>query len=136
MDKIIVFNSYYNPIEANIVKTRLIDSGVQCFLSDENMITVNPLYNQALGGVKLHIFEKDIDLVRSILEDKDIELSVESLEQSAEICPQCGSNHVGFVQSVKNKPGILTLLSALFLMLLYPFQTKKVHHCFNCNHEF
>jgi hypothetical protein len=135
MEKIIVFSSYYNPIEANIVKTRLIDSGVHCFLSGENTITVNPLYNQALGGVKLHIFEKDAELARSILQDEDVALPVEDLEQGVDICPQCGSNHVGFVQSVKSKPGIVTILSALFL-LPSPFQTRKVYHCFNCEHEF
>ena len=135
MDKIIVFSSFYNPIEANIIKTRLLDAGVQCFLSDENAITVNPLYNQALGGVKLHIFEKDSDLATSILQDNDVALSLETLAQEAEICPKCGSNHVGFVKSAKNTPGILTFLSLFFLML-YPFQTKKVYHCFNCQHEF
>ncbi|MHA4895480.1 putative signal transducing protein [Pedobacter sp. PWIIR3] len=135
MEKIIVFSTFYNPIEANIVKTRLIDEGIHCFLSDENMITVNPLYNQALGGVKLHIFEKDTELVRSILQDYDVALNVEELDYGIEICPKCGSNNVGYVQSADNKPGILAALSVLFGML-FPFRATKVYHCFNCENEF
>lgn len=68
MDKIIVFETYYDPITANIVKTRLIDNGVQCFLSDEN-IGGQLGYNQAIGGVKLHLFEKDVAMARSILSE-------------------------------------------------------------------
>jgi hypothetical protein len=71
MDKIIVFETFYNPIEANIVKTRLIDAGIQCFLSDEN-IGGQLGYNQAIGGVKLHLFEKDAEIARSILSEEEI----------------------------------------------------------------
>src|SRR5690349_14217064 len=109
MDKIVVFETFYNPIEANIVKARLMDSGVQCILSDENTITINPLYTQALGGVKLHIFENDIPLVKSILQDENIQLPHEDTEPGAEICPNCGSNHVGYVQATKKRFSLLTM---------------------------
>jgi len=135
MDKIIVFDTFYNPIEANIVKSRLIDSGVQCFLSDENMITVNPLYNQALGGVKLHLFEKDAPLARHILQDEEVQIDIEELEHTEVICPVCGSNHVGYVQATKDRFTVLSILISLLLML-YPFYAKKTHHCFNCQNEF
>jgi hypothetical protein len=69
MDKIIVFETFYNPIEANIVKSRLLDNGVQCFLSDEN-IGSQLGYNQAIGGVRLHLFEKDVELVNRILAEE------------------------------------------------------------------
>lgn len=135
MDKIIVFETFYNPIEANIVKSRLIDSGIQCFLSDENMITVNPLYNQALGGVKLHLFEKDVPIAKHILQDEDVQIPVEELEEATVICPNCESNHVGYVQATKDRFTVLSILISLLLML-YPFYAKKTHHCFNCQHEF
>lgn len=146
MDKIIVFETYYNPIEANIIKGRLMDSGVQCFLSDENVITINPLYTQALGGVKLHLFEKDVETARSILQDEEIQIalnheagqeqeSVNTVIQSDETCPNCGSSNVGFVQATKKRFGIFTMVVSLLLMV-YPFIAKKTHHCFDCEHEF
>ncbi|MBB5438269.1 hypothetical protein HDC92_001944 [Pedobacter sp. AK017] len=137
MDKIVVFETYYNPIEANIVKARLIDSGVQCFLSDENTITINPLYTQALGGVKLHLFEKDVELARSILQDElaEIPLTAEAEVADIEVCPKCGSSNVGYVQATKKRFGIFTIIVSLLLMV-YPFHARKTYHCFNCENEF
>lgn len=137
MDKIVVFETFYNPIEANIVKSRLIDSGVQCFLSDENTITINPLYTQALGGVKLHLFERDAELARSILqaEEGEIPLTEEAEAATVAVCPGCGSANVGYVQATKKRFGILTMIVSL-LFSIYPFHAKKTYHCFNCQNEF
>lgn len=135
MDKIIVFQTFYNPVEANIVKARLLDSGVQCFLSDENTITINPLYNQALGGVKLHVFETDVDLAKSILKDEGIQMPIEEAEASNNVCPNCGSAHVAYVQATKKRFSILTMLVS-FSLMIYPFHVKKAYHCFDCQHEF
>ena len=140
MDKIVVFDTFYNPIEANIVKARLIDSGIQCFLSDENTITINPLYTQALGGVRLRLFERDVELARSILE-QDMQIPEEANEeivqpaQNAITCSSCGSGEVGYVQATKKRFGLFTTIMSLLLMI-YPFKVKKTHHCFNCGHEF
>lgn len=146
MDKIVVFETYYNPIEANIIKSRLMDSGVQCFLSDENMITINPLYTQALGGIKLHLFEKDVNTARSILQDEDVQIALgeamvdvpESQNddiQSDLVCPNCGSSNVGYVQATKKRFSILTMIVSI-LLLVYPFAAKKTNHCFDCEFEF
>ncbi|MFA4866843.1 MAG: DUF2007 domain-containing protein [Pedobacter sp.] len=146
MDKIVVFETYYNPIEANIIKSRLMDSGVQCFLSDENMITINPLYTQALGGIKLHLFEKDVNTARSILQDEDVQIALgeatvdvpESQNndiQSDHVCPNCGSSNVGYVQATKKRFSILTMIVSI-LLLVYPFAAKKTNHCFDCGYEF
>lgn len=137
MDKIIVYETYYNPIEANIVKARLLDSGIQCFLSDENTITINPLYTQALGGVKLHLFERDAELARNILKEEGAELPLNEEAEAAEIaiCPKCHSSNVGFVQATKKRFGIFTMIISLLLMV-YPFYARKTYHCFNCQNEF
>jgi len=137
MDKIIAFETFYNPIEANIVKARLLDSGVQCFLSDENTITINPLYTQALGGVKLHLFEKDVELAKSILqgEEGEIPLTEEAETATIAVCPSCGSANVGYVQATKKRFGILTMIVSL-LLAIYPFHARKAYHCFNCQNEF
>lgn len=135
MDKIIAFTSFDNPIEANIVKGRLLDSGIQCFLTDENTITINPLYSQALGGVKLHIFEHDIELVKSILKDESVKLPAEEPEIGATICPDCGSSNVAYGQATKKRFSIPVMIVS-FLLMVYPFHAKKTYHCFDCGNEF
>ncbi|MCX2450786.1 DUF2007 domain-containing protein [Pedobacter sp. PLR] len=148
MDKIIVFETFYNPIKANIVKSRLLDSGLQCFLSDEHTIGMNPLYTQALGGIKLHVFERDLEQATAILQEEGFapgfvmssdggeeEVPVEETAIVEKVCPNCGSTHVGYVQSTKKRFGILTMVIS-FLLAVYPFHVNKTWHCFDCEHEF
>ena len=66
-DKIVTLASYYDPILAQIILGRLQANGISCFIADENTLAANPFYNQAIGGVKIKVFEHDIDKCREIL---------------------------------------------------------------------
>jgi hypothetical protein len=143
-DKIIVHSTYYNPIEANIIKSRLEDSDIPCFLTDENLATINPLYNQAIGGVKLNVFEKDVDQINLLLSEEPTELETEKntfetdnevIETDKVICENCGSDNVSFGQATKNRfSWWVVILSMVFWS--YPFKANKCFHCYNCGHEF
>jgi len=142
-DKIVVYESFIDPINAYIVKGLLESYGIECFLSDENMVTLNAMYSSAVGGVKLHVFEKDIERIYNLLKSQNIEpeseLSVEK-EEGKNICPNCKSTNVGFGGSIRKKFGLwsVILFSAIsiFAFISYPFTQRKVYHCFDCNHEF
>ncbi|MGY4386646.1 hypothetical protein ACVWYN_003702 [Pedobacter sp. UYP24] len=69
MDKIVVFASYYDLMEAHIIKSRLMDSGIDCFLVNEN-VGGQMGYNQATGGVMLQMFERDVEKSRIILTEE------------------------------------------------------------------
>ncbi|HTM98005.1 MAG TPA: DUF2007 domain-containing protein [Pedobacter sp.] len=141
-DKIVVHSTYYNPIEANIVKSRLEDSEIPCFLTDENVATINPMYNQAIGGVKLHVFEKDIERINVLLSDKHEGFEVENnvLEEDSEvvemtICESCGSSNVGFGQATKKRFSLWVMIVSI-LFFIYPFKSNNCYHCYDCGHEF
>jgi len=142
-DKIVVFESFPDPINAHIVKGLLNSYGIECFLSDELMVTLNVMYGPAIGGVKLHVFEKDVDRIQAILksENSEIELnqSIEN-EDSKFVCPKCYSSNVSYSTSGMKKFGLWIALIFSFLIMLpfrcYPFTTRKAYHCFECNHEF
>ena len=68
-DKIIILQSFENPLTANLVKTKLESFGVPCFLSDESNPGFNPIYDHSTRGVKLKIFEKDLERAKEILEE-------------------------------------------------------------------
>lgn len=60
-DEKIVIYSYYNTLsEAYEAKNLLERNGISCFISNENMACVYPMFDSNLGGVRLHLFEKDI----------------------------------------------------------------------------
>jgi hypothetical protein len=66
-DKIVVFKTFENPMEANIVLGRLKDAGFDCFLSGENAALVYPVFDNSISGVQLHVFEKDIEPITHLL---------------------------------------------------------------------
>ncbi|RZL36722.1 MAG: DUF2007 domain-containing protein [Pedobacter sp.] len=135
-DKIVVHSTYYNGIEANIIKGRLEDSDIPCFLTDEHISTIQPLYNQAVGGIKLNIFEKDVERVNLLLADEVITEAFSEEEIDAElVCEKCNSNNIGFGQATKKRFSFWVTIVSL-LLLVYPFKAEKCYHCYNCGHEF
>ena len=142
-DKIVVYETFPEPIQANIVKGLLNSYGIECFLSDELMVTLNVMYGPAIGGVKLHVFEKDVDRINAILKSENSEpepdQSIEN-EVSKTICPHCHSSNVSYGTSMKKKFGLWIALLFSFIIMIpfrcYPFTTRKAYHCFDCNHEF
>lgn len=140
-DRTTVYRTYYNPMEANIIRAKLEDAGFACFLADENVATLNPLYNQAIGGVKLVVFERDVEAIDQLLqEDSDYSLDLETSEfADAEatnvVCERCGSKNVGFGLATKKKHGLFAIILS-FLTFTTPAFGKKCHHCYDCGFEF
>ena len=67
-EKIIIYTSFDNAIEANIAKTKLDAYGIPCFLTEENFTNLYPIRNDIFPGVRLHIFEKDFDQTKEVLD--------------------------------------------------------------------
>ncbi|HVW97411.1 MAG TPA: DUF2007 domain-containing protein [Mucilaginibacter sp.] len=134
-DKIVTFESYYDPMLAHIVRSRLEANGIPCFIADENVVTGNPIYNQAVGGVKLKVFEKDVKRCREILaEEGDLHESdhfgIDDENNTYVVCPFCVSTNVSEIE--KENSGFLNTI----MNLANPFYTQKNWHCNNCQQEF
>ena len=135
-DKIVTFQSYYDPMLAHIVRTRLEANGISCFVADENTIGANPLYNQAVGGVKVKVFERDLERCRAILategdlhEQDHFEIDDEN--NTYVVCPYCASTNVNNISADKGEG-----LFDSFINLVNPFQSQKNWHCNNCQQDF
>ena len=134
--KIITFEAYYNPMLAHIILSRLKANRVPCFIADDNILQAKPYFNQLLGGVKIKIFEKDIEKCKEILaenlylqeqDDKGIKIIDEV------VCPYCGSANVRYGDAVEFKFHWPSLLVSLFLGV--PFYFRNAWHCFNCHRD-
>lgn len=142
-DRTVVYSTYYNPMEANIIKAKLEDSGFACFLADGNVSTIQPLYNQAIGGVKLIVFERDVEAISALLAE-DNSLAFESSDEivdektSAEsktVCERCGSTNVGYGMATDKKYSLWATILA-FLTFTTPIKANKCYHCYDCGYEF
>ena len=139
-DKIITFQSYYDPMLAHIVRTRLEANGLPCYIADENVIGINPLYNQAMGGVKLKIFEKDLLKCREILaEDGDLHerdhYEIDDDTKTFVLCPYCASTNVVNISENEGHGENETVFGSL-MNLINPFSVQYNWHCFNCKRDF
>lgn len=142
-DNIVVFMTFGDLTEAHLIKGILDDNGIPCFLSDENMLSVYPLYNQGLGGIRLSVFERDLETAaRLVKEQQDGAIISEEQEDvndqsddDGPVCPVCGSRNVAYGASVRHKYNWLTILISIFLQV-YPFAVRKRFHCFDCGNDF
>jgi len=121
-EKIIVFKAYDTVVEANLAKTKLDAYGFPCFLTDEHFVNLYPIRNDLFHGVRLHIFEKDLTEVESLLE------SVRDTEKHP-VCPHCQSyswEPVSAFRKIYNS----------ILILLDVDSTAKEYNCKNCGNFF
>jgi len=70
-EEIVTFETYYNPMLAEIIRAKLEANDIPCFLADENMGSIYPAYNQGGGGIKLKVFARDLEKSREIINDDD-----------------------------------------------------------------
>jgi DNA-directed RNA polymerase subunit RPC12/RpoP len=128
---------YNNYIDANIMLGRLQEDGIDCWLKDENIVTIDPLLTNAVGGIKLMVEEnermKALQWLWDINKEKKAGLS----------CPKCNSHNLEYV-STPRKPGnwISVLLGFLVTSITMSststivMPVEQVYHCFDCGTEF
>ena len=86
--------------EAQLAKGSLESSGIECFLTDDNMVRMDWFISNLLGGVKLLVDREDVEAAAAVLNEPTPEtLDVEGVgayEQPR--CPECQSLDVNFEQ--------------------------------------
>ena len=122
-DRIVVFREFDSAIQANIIKTKLDAFDIPCFLTEENLANLYPSLSLVSIGVRLHVFQKDLDQANTILEEQNL-----SVSEGAFMCPKCGSNHI----EDQSANRILRAIRNAFSYLINPPE----HTCLRCGTEF
>jgi hypothetical protein len=140
-ENIIVFDSYYEPLAAHLARTQLEAAGIPCFLTNENLVSLNRMYSPVAGGVRLHIYQRDATRAAEVLRPPVVMQAVRGgqAEPTADnpegvACPRCGSLEVA--TDAAAQPGAAHWFVALLSRLRrYPLQ-GRAHHCFHCGLNF
>jgi hypothetical protein len=66
-DEITTLTHVSNSIEAHLMKGRLESCGIPCFIADDNMVSINPLYSNLIGGIRVRVRKFDLVEAREIL---------------------------------------------------------------------
>ena len=141
-DSVVFLESYYEPMAANLARTRLEAAGIPCFLSNEHLVSLMPLYSPVTGGVRLHVRRGDAEAALAVLQHEAVPLATEPDEASfaadapdpvAPRCPRCGSSNVAYGPATRNTYGFWSGL--LSVLLRFPVRGHRFH-CFHCGNEF
>lgn len=132
-DKFTLLRRYQYTSEALIFKGKLESHGIEVFLRDNNIVDSNPLYSNAVGGVKLFVKTKDYQIAEEVLGDVSL-YSVDD-EHHPIKCSKCGLEQIDMVTSIRDWKSCLAFFFA-WISGLFPLFAKHKYKCQNCNHEF
>ncbi len=78
--------SYDNYVLANMTLGLLQENEINCHLKDEYIITIDPLLNPAVGGIKLFVADVDFEKAQRVIQE------AESAYIAEIPCPVCKNN--------------------------------------------
>jgi hypothetical protein len=119
--------------EASIFKGKLESEGIRVFVRDNNTVDANPMYSNAIGGIKLFVKNEDFAKAATVLS----EISAYSLNENDELikCPKCGAEKIEMVTSIKDLKTLFAFIFSMFFVLM-PIYSKHRCKCDTCNFEF
>ena len=92
-----IIATYDNYLLANMTLGLLTENDIKCQLKDEHIVTIDPLLNPAVGGIKLLVEEKDFDKAVALMKEAENDY----LKDIA--CANCNS-HSLIVEEKTNNP--------------------------------
>jgi DNA-directed RNA polymerase subunit RPC12/RpoP len=109
---------------ANMTLGLLQENEINCHLKDENIVTIDPLLNPAVGGIKLLVAETDFESALGLIKD------AETAYLKDITCPYCKKSGLTAEEKI-NKPE--TFWGKLKNQIAYG-QTETYSKKYRCQH--
>lgn len=122
-------------MDAYMLRARFEGEGIRCYIKNENLIMMDPLYSNAVGGAQLWVFHSQLPAALEIIEEIENQPYTDESGKAIE-CPDCFSTKL--VAGHKSYKGIGGFFSMLFALLTatYPVYSKNVFKCQDCGKSF
>ena len=127
MNDLVILQTFDNFFNANIQLTRLRAAGVECYLKDEYIVTIDPFLSNAVGGIKLMVRKGEEHTIRKLLREMNAE------SDNKLLCPQCGS-HKFILVPKRTTENLLTAITT-WLFSAYAVSAENVYQCTECSYE-
>ena len=111
--------------EADALCLRLEADGIKTFIPDQGAVTANPIYANAIGGIRVQVADSDLPRAREVLRTIRPVAGRGMFE-----CPKCGSDSVLY-ERISRRFAFLALLLIGIPLLWY----KRLYSCQNCGHQ-
>ena len=134
MNDFMTIATYDDYLSANLDKQKLDEHGIDCYLADENTVTIKWILKNALGGIKLRVPAQLTEEALRILKEERVGIQVDFKLEGNEndlVCPNCGSNNTGTEKYSKS------IVGWTWLLIGFPITATpiKQHRCFYCGHK-
>ncbi|WP_276379567.1 DUF2007 domain-containing protein [Flavobacterium sp. H4147] len=128
-----LIRTYQYSSEAQVFVGKLKSEGVEVYLRDNHIVDSNPIWSNAVGGVKLFVKSEDFDKASEVLST----ISQYSLDEKNDLikCPKCGAEQVEMTTSIGDAKSLIIFIFSLLFSLI-PFYTRYCYKCNCCKAEF
>ena len=125
----VILQSFNNYVDAHLLMAKLESEDIQCWLQDENTVTLYPILTNAVGGIKLFVNKNDLSRARQVFWE------VENNRKKTIECPKCKGHNIELVSTPRKAANWFSAILTFFLGD-YALAVDKVNHCFDCGNEF
>ena len=125
----VILQSFNNYLDAHLLMAKLESEDIQCWLQDENTVTLYPILTNAVGGIKLFVNKNDLSRARQVFWE------VENNRKKTIECPKCKGHNIELVSTPRKAANWFSAILTFFLGD-YALAVDKVNHCFDCGNEF
>lgn len=132
---LITIKTFDNVIGAHILQARLEDEGITAHIHDDNIMTMNPLLNIAVGGVKIRVDEPDVEKALKIIAEIDNAPMTNEQDETI-ICPKCQSTELYSDFKSINSFGSAFSWAASVMFGFLPVYKNRLYRCKKCETEF
>ena len=119
--------------EALLAKGKVESAGIRCVLADGNLVRMDWLLSNAIGGIRLQVHQQDAECARAVLEEPiPPDFSEEEVGETyvQPRCPRCFSLDIGF-ETINR-----FWTFGLWLLLQCPIRVRKQNwKCYTCGIE-
>jgi hypothetical protein len=130
-EKFTLLRRFQYTSEAIIFQGKLESQGIEVFLRDNNIVDSNPLYSNAVGGVKLFVKTEDYEKAEEVLGEVNL-YAVDDDNQPIK-CPKCATKQVEMEIAID---GVKSFFQVAILGAFAQLFSKYKYKCQNCKYEF
>lgn len=128
LQELVTIRTFRDLSDAMMAKSVLDSAGIPCSLKDENMIRMQWIWSNLIGGIRLQVRKGDVEAAEELLSQEilpTIELENGDVYQQPR-CPYCNSLDISF-ESLNQKVGMASILVAV--PIPFPKNLWKCHAC-------
>jgi hypothetical protein len=133
LDQLVTLRHFRDIPDALLAKGKIESAGIDCSLADGNLVRMDWLWSNAIGGLRLQVRQEDAEDALAILDEPiPEEFTAEELGEpyTQPHCPSCDSLDIGF----ESLDRFWTY--GLWLVLQFPVPVRKNNwKCYACNAE-